>query len=166
MSISLSLLLIFFFRFVSAIGQERTISFNDSIHSLKLASRNSSARIVVDYGEWPAVLRAASDLALDFGRVSDINGTAFLTGKGTGIKATGATIFDVSNWPTWNNSTFDRGIGVIIAGTLKKSALVDGLVKDGKINVGPIQDQWEAFTSTIVSNPIAGVSRALVITGT
>lgn len=53
----------------------------------------------------------------------------------------------------------------IFIGTIGKSTLIDGLIAAGKINVGSIQGQWESYLVTVVTNPMAGVSRALVIVG-
>jgi hypothetical protein len=152
-------------RLVNAIGQNLTISFQASSDSLQLASRNSSVRIIVDNGEWPAVLRAADGVARDFGQVTGLNGIIHLAGKSNETSSSGKTIFDVSKWPRWKVSMGEKGGGVIIAGTLGKSSIIDGLVKDGRINVEATRGEWEAFTSSIVSNPVPGVSKALVIAG-
>ena len=40
-----------------------------------LASRGSPVSIHADAADWPGVLRAAHDLAIDFGRVTGTNGT-------------------------------------------------------------------------------------------
>ncbi len=53
----------------------------------------------------------------------------------------------------------------IFIGTIGKSALIDGLIAAGKIHVGSIQGQWESYLATVVTNPVAGVGRALVIVG-
>lgn len=53
----------------------------------------------------------------------------------------------------------------VFIGTVGNSALIDGLIAAGKINVSSIQGQWESYLVTVVTNPVAGVSRALVIAG-
>lgn len=55
--------------------------------------------------------------------------------------------------------------GITIAGILGKSALINGLVKQGRIDVGGIEGQWKAFKSQIVRSPMHGVDQALVIAG-
>ena len=40
--------------------------------------------------------------------------------------------------------------GITIAGTLGKFAVMNGLTKQGRIDVGGIKGQWEAFKSQIV----------------
>lgn len=64
------------------------------------------------------------------------------------------------------NSTreFKRGTTILV-GTVGKSAVIDQLVKQRKIDVSGIKGKWEAFQTQIVKNPIAGVSEALVIAG-
>ncbi|MEL1242544.1 glycosyl hydrolase 115 family protein [Flavobacterium flavipallidum] len=54
---------------------------------------------------------------------------------------------------------------LIIAGTIGKSKVIDGLIKSKKIKVSQIQNKWESYTITTVNNPIPGVKQALVIAG-
>ncbi|KXJ93376.1 hypothetical protein Micbo1qcDRAFT_146391 [Microdochium bolleyi] len=54
--------------------------------------------------------------------------------------------------------------GAILTGTVE-SKLIRHLVKNGKLNVTDIEGKWETFKTTIVENPISGVSHALVIAG-
>lgn len=53
----------------------------------------------------------------------------------------------------------------VFIGTLGRSALIDGLVKEGKINVAALKNQWESFLIVTVTNPVPGVKQALVIVG-
>ena len=71
---------------------------------------------------------------------------------------TGLTPIVSSNAPT-------SATNAVFIGTVGQSVLIDGLVSAGKIDVSTIQGQWESYTTTIVTNPIAGVNRALVIAG-
>jgi hypothetical protein len=57
------------------------------------------------------------------------------------------------------------GKQVIIVGTLGKSALIDNLVKNKKLNLAGLAGKNEMFISQIVSNPMPGVESALVIAG-
>lgn len=57
------------------------------------------------------------------------------------------------------------GTPVILVGTLGKSALIDGLVRDKKLDAEAIRGRWEAFTLAVVDNPMPGVGRALVVAG-
>ena len=54
---------------------------------------------------------------------------------------------------------------VIVVGTLGRSALVDGLAAQGRIDVAPLRGAWEGFLVQAVAQPWPGVKRALVIAG-
>jgi hypothetical protein len=54
---------------------------------------------------------------------------------------------------------------IIIVGTLGKNKIIDKLVKDKKLNVEGISGKWETFLLQVIENPLPGVDRALVITG-
>jgi hypothetical protein len=141
-----------------AIGQQPTIAFEQSPGVLNLASRNKSVRIIIDDGEWPAVKRAANDLALDFGCVTGLNASV----HSIQTLKNGSSI---SNTLNQNNSTpFTHG-GVILVGTLGRSPIVDQLARNGKLQTEVIVGQWESFSSMIIEAPFPGVSNALVIAG-
>lgn len=53
----------------------------------------------------------------------------------------------------------------VIAGTLGKSVLIDGLVQSGTIRVDAIAGKWESFQIATVAKPMPGVEQALVIVG-
>lgn len=59
----------------AAIGQTPIVSFDGHDDSLFLVDGQNAVGIHVDAAEWPGVIRAANDLALDFGRVTGLNGT-------------------------------------------------------------------------------------------
>jgi hypothetical protein len=65
------------------------------------------------------------------------------------------------------NSSFDAQstAPIVIAGTVGKSSLIQSLVQSGKINVDSIRGQWESYRIQLVSNPLEGVSSAVVIAG-
>ena len=54
---------------------------------------------------------------------------------------------------------------LIIIGALGQSAVIDELVRAGKINASDLTGQWEAFRRIIVERPFPKVARALVIVG-
>ena len=54
---------------------------------------------------------------------------------------------------------------VIIAGTIGKSDVITELISSAKIDVSAIEGQWESFISEVVTDPLPGVSKALVIAG-
>jgi len=144
--------LIFFFLFlgavcdVMAIGQERYVETSRRSGSFILADRNRLAAIFVDENDHWGVMRAAHDLQQDVSRVT--GRTPDLTNHKDGLAG---------------NEIAKNGI--IIIGTVGKSALVDELVSAGKLDVTAIRGKWEFFLIQVVPNPMPGVRSALVIAG-
>jgi len=75
------------------------------------------AGIFVDTADWPGVIRAASDLRSDIGKV-------------TGV--------------TPDLATAPRGRTILI-GTLGHSPAIDKLAADGRIDAAAIRGKWESF---------------------
>ncbi|KAK5122578.1 hypothetical protein LTR85_003841 [Meristemomyces frigidus] len=148
----------------AGIGQKSTINFNGT--GLLLASNGAAAQIVADQDDWPAVLRVCDDLALDFGRVMGTNGSVTLLSNGTTSSFNSSMIFNVTRRTTYRTSrnAYSKG-GVIIVGTIGDSAIIDGLVAEGKLDVSAIEGTWEAYLSAVVADPLPGVSEAMVIAG-
>ena len=94
----------------------------------------------VDSADWAGVVRAAGDLQADTGRVTGIQPSIVHDEKGAGALA-------------------------IVAGTIGKSALIDRLVRENKIDVQAISGKWESFLIQVVAKPLPGVASALVIAG-
>jgi hypothetical protein len=130
--------------FASLVSAEPYLQFSSGRSEYRLASTATAPDIWVAKNEPAGVLRAARDLAGDFGRVLGVNGTA------------GVFDTDVSESP--RNA-------VIITGTVGQSALIDKLVSDGKLDVSQIKGQWEAYVSRIVKNPFPNVPWALAVAG-
>ncbi len=106
--------------------------------SFALVRNHAAATLVVDTADHKGVVRAAGDLQADVERV-------------TGVKP------QIANTPT--------GANVVLIGTVGKSAVIDGLVKAGKLNVDAIKGKWESFLIATVADPLPGVKQALVIAG-
>jgi hypothetical protein len=53
----------------------------------------------------------------------------------------------------------------IIIGTVGKSAIIDGLIKEGKMAKDEITGKFEKYLIQTVDNPVGGVSKGLVIAG-
>ncbi len=105
-----------------------------------LAEGGQVADIFVDRDAVPLVGIAARLLADDIERV-------------TGLR------------PEVKNDPKQLGRTAILIGTLGKSAVVDGLVKEGKLDPTALRGRWEAFGIQTVVGPLPGVKRALVILG-
>jgi len=80
-----------------------------------------------------------------------------------GIQLAGASL--VEDLAAVSGDTGTDPNRAIIAGEIGKSELIDDLIKEGKIDVSPIEGNWEGFIHAVVDNPMDGVTRALVIAG-
>ena len=89
-----------------------------------IAKDGKAATIVVDEQDWKGVLRAANDLSDDVRKV-------------TGVAS-----------PIANRQ--DPIAKCIIVGTIGKSALLDKLIKQKKLNVKPIKGKWEGYVIDVV----------------
>lgn len=63
------------------------------------------------------------------------------------------------------NTPSAAGAYCVIIGTVGKSSLISSLAAAKKINLDPISGKWEAYLLQVVSNPLPGISQALVIAG-
>jgi len=95
------------------------------------------APVVVDPDDHPGVVRVAGDLRDDIERV-------------TGVRP---------------GSALARAREVVLVGTIGRSALIDGLVAAGKLDVSGVRGRWETSLQTVVERPMPGVERAFVVAG-
>jgi hypothetical protein len=109
-------------------------------HSLILYDGKTIAPIFVESNADAAVLRAASDLADDFARVT-------------------ATRPEMEKMISTGQKVH------ILIGTLGQGQLVDQLAAQGKLAANGISNQWESYILQIVTNTAPGIDRALVIAG-
>lgn len=147
----------------SAIGQQSNINFNGN--GLELASSGSAVQILCEQDDRPAVLRVCDDLALDFGRVTGVNGSVTLLSNGSAPTLNASMIYNITGRTTFNMPSSSSMGGTVIAGTIGNSPIIDRLMKNGKIGVSAISGTWEAYVTTVVDNPMVNVSQALVIAG-
>lgn len=123
-----------------AIGQASYVQTTAAPGTVTIMHGQTTAPILVDSADWPGVIRAASDLQVDVRRVTGL----------TPVLVTNAA----QTSPT-----------MIIVGTVGRSPVIDRLVREHKIDVSGIAGKWESFFLETVSNPLPGVSSALVIAG-
>ena len=111
-----------------------------------IAKDGKAATIVVDQNDWKGVLRAANDLGDDVRKV-------------TGV----ASHVEFAAVPQQQT----QQAGAIIAGTIGKSKLIDGLVKKKKIDVRKVKGQWESYLIDVVDGNlvIAGSDKRGTIYG-
>ncbi|KAK3676622.1 hypothetical protein LTR78_003396 [Recurvomyces mirabilis] len=150
---------------VAAIGQKSTVNFNGT--GMLLGSSNAAVQIMVEQDDWPAVLRVCDDVAMDFGRVTGVNGTVSLINNGTAPSLNSSMIYNTTGRTShqMGQASYGSKGGVMIAGTIGNSSIIDCLIQEGKIDVSAVSGTWEAYVSVMVANPIPGVAQAMVIAG-
>ena len=122
------------------LGQEQYVSTKAVTNGFALVKDQHAAQLYVDASDYAGVLRAVGDLREDLRRVTDCTATIV-------------------------HETHSLGANPMLVGTLGKSALIDQLVREGKIDVRGIVGQWESFTVQTLRNPMPGVASALAIVG-
>jgi Glycosyl hydrolase family 115/Gylcosyl hydrolase family 115 C-terminal domain len=122
------------------LGQKQYVETNDNPDNFAIVRSGHASSIYVDANDYPGVQRAATNLQGDIYRV------------------TGCT-------PALLHGNDPLGPDVIVVGTLGKSALIERLVRQGKIDVKAIEGKWESFTVQTVSNVFPGTKQAVVIVG-
>ena len=108
--------------------------------SFPLVHAGRAAAIYVSPDDYAGVIRAVIDLQADIRKVT--NTTAALT----------------------NDERRLRG-DIVIIGTIGKSAMIDRLIRERKIDVTTITGRWESFLVAVVASPLPGVARALLVVG-
>ena len=125
---------------VLAVNQTRYVDFINSQGGFCLAQKDSLATLYVDSKDHAGVVRAVRDLQADIKRVTNRN--PIVTHEQTGL-----------------------GTNVVIVGTIGKSPIIDGLIRDRKIDATQITGKWESFLIEVVPEPLPGVAGGLVIAG-
>ena len=122
------------------IGHDRFVATKYEPGDFILVENGAAAPLAVDPNDYPGVTRTANDLSGDILRVTGVR-PRFLNAQGA-----------------------LEGRAVIIA-TLGRSALLDRLIGEHKIDAAALQGKWESYLIETVSDPLPGVSSALVIAG-
>jgi hypothetical protein len=144
-----------------------TVSTTSGNGTSLLASRGSPVSIHADAADWPGVLRAAHDLAIDFGRVTSTNGTLTTSGSATANASMILNVTGISDdWSVGGNASASSTAGTIIVGTIGNSSLIDDMIASGQLDVSGIEGQWEAYVSTVVKGAGNMTGDTLVIAGT
>jgi hypothetical protein len=123
-----------------ALGQKNVIEEAAGQGSFPIVQGRMTAIIYSDTNDFAGVVRAANDLAADVARVSGIA-------------------------PPISHNQKSLGTNVIVVGTVGKSAIIDQLIREKKIDVSGIAGKWESFLIQVVPKPLPGVESALVICG-
>lgn len=123
--------------------EERIVNFEPSAGSTLLVV----ATIVVSQSDYPGVIRAAKDLAQDFGRVT------------RGSSSPVVLVDSEDDYGQIKTKT------AILIGSIGSSTLIKGLVEQGKLNVQTIDGKWESFSTSVLNEPFEGCEQALAIAG-
>ncbi|WP_224995745.1 glycosyl hydrolase 115 family protein [Cesiribacter sp. SM1] len=126
---------------VSAVEDTLYVSSQEQAGSFTLAAAGKTAALYISPEDHAGVIRALRDLQSDINRV-------------TGAQP-----------QLYTNNKPGKAKELVLVGTLGKSPLIDGLVKNKKLNVDGIAGKWETFVVQVVEKPMKGVDRALVIAG-
>jgi hypothetical protein len=121
-------------------GSDSILSSATDASSFPLVANGHAASIIHDPADHAVVAIAARDLATDISRV------------------TGAP-------PALETTVPAHGGPCVLVGTLGHSALIDALVRAGKLDTTPLAGKWETFIIAVVDAPLPGIDRALVIAG-
>jgi hypothetical protein len=116
------------------------VSATGAAGSFPLVAAKKATVLVVSSSDHPGVQRVAADLQADIERV-------------TGIR------------PELHLDAIPVAAQVVLIGSIDRSPLVADLVAAGRLDVTGIAGKWETSLTQVVANPVPGVPRALVITG-
>jgi len=122
------------------LGQVRYVDTSDRPGDFVIVRQKQWTKLYVDGDDYPGVTRAVNDLQKDIERV-------------TGCKL------------AIEHSKDQLGPTAILIGTLGRSAIINDLVRGGKIDVSSMAGKWESFAIQTVTDPVPGIRRALVIVG-
>jgi hypothetical protein len=119
---------------------QQIISTTPTAGAFAIATEKGVADIMVDEHDHTLVKKAASLLQQDLKTV---------TGK----------------TPRMRRSLASHTSPVIIIGSVDSSSLIQQLIKDNKISTRNLTGKWEAWQVQVVSQPVKGIDKALVIAG-
>jgi hypothetical protein len=119
-----------------ALGQPGYVSSGPIPGGFPIAHGKSVAAVYVDAGDFPGVARAAGNLRADIARVTGLTPPVALAAHET-----------------------------IVAGTIGRNAVIDGLIRQGRIDASGVASKWESFLIQVVPHPRDGIDSALVIAG-
>ncbi|MDO6414942.1 glycosyl hydrolase 115 family protein [Sphingomonas sp. BIUV-7] len=106
-----------------------------------LAGAGQAAMLVYDPADHAVVAHAVRDLAEDVSAV---------TGIRPDLRA---------------RSTAPKSRHIVLIGTIGRSRAIDGLIRQGRIDVRALRGAWESFLILTVPHPLPGIEDALIIVG-
>ncbi len=124
-----------------ALGGPKFVTVTQTVGGFPLVHNGAATPLLVGSDDWPGVVRAVGDLANDVKRV---------TAESPAVSSDANSL---------------HGGPVVLIGTIGKSAIIDELIRQHKLDVTGVTGKWESEVTTIIEQPMRGVSRALVIAG-
>ena len=124
----------------TAADRESFITTDRKVGVFNISTAGKSTPVFISSTDWPGVNIAIKNLRNDIGAVS-------------------------SDIPTIYRDTLPKTTEIIIIGTIGKSPVIDNLIKEKKLDVANVAGKWETFLIQVVKNPLPGIKRAMVITG-
>ena len=125
---------------VFALTSNSFVSEQPDSGSFCIVAQGRAATVYVDTNDFAGVARVAADLQTDIRRVSGVT-------------------------PALTQSSEQLGKQVILVGTIGRSAVIDRLIREGKVDATAIAGKWESSLVQVVPNALPGVESALVIAG-
>ncbi|MFG1604952.1 glycosyl hydrolase 115 family protein [Actinoplanes sp. NPDC049265] len=116
------------------------VAFRDGPGHFPVVAGRRAAPIVVSTADHAGVIRVTDDLRSDLGQVSGVR-------------------------PAVAYDRVPAGAEPVIIGTLGRSPLIDRIVARGRLDVRDLRGKWETTIEQVVTDPLPGVGRALVIAG-
>ena len=124
----------------AAIGEPMGVAFDSAPGLFPIVDKGVASDLCIDPNDWAGVRRAAGDLQTDIANVSRVR-----------AKVEGALPH--------------RAEALVIIGTAGRSALIDDLIRAGRLDVAAIRGRWESWITQTIDHPFPGVGQALVIAG-
>ena len=127
--------------------RQSAFTFSAEGTGLKLGGPNLAPEIRVAPDDFPGVIRAANDLAVDFGKVLGVNSTIVTA--------------------SWESTIAQKNPSrpIIIVGTAGRSGLINNLAKAAKFDTSAVANKWESFSYQVLPTPWEGQDSIFVITG-
>ena len=117
-----------------------------------IAKDGKTASVIVDVDDWKGVIRAARNLSDDVRKVTGVSSQVDLQSP----NSAGLLPHERQNLK-----------GSILVGTIGKSRIIDGLIKQKKMDVQKVRGQWESYVIDVVEGNlvIAGSDKRGTIYG-
>lgn len=134
----------------ASITKPSAFTFSADGTGLQLGGPSLAPEIRVAPNDFPGVIRAANELAVDFGKVLGVNATVV-----------------VADWASTSSSKASASGSrpIIVVGTVGRSSLIDNLAASRKLDTAAVANKWETFSYQVVQAPWDGRDSIFAILG-